>query len=57
MGKDSRKRKDPEELGDAPPPKNHAEDDDDESDEVRRLPCARAMDMPADLIADALRKL
>ncbi|KAK0664748.1 Protein bcp1 [Lasiodiplodia hormozganensis] len=33
MGKDSRKRKDPEELGDAPPPKNHAEDDDDESDE------------------------
>ncbi|KAF4302894.1 putative protein bcp1 protein [Botryosphaeria dothidea] len=33
MGKGSKKRKDPEELGDAPPAKDHAEDEDDESDE------------------------
>lgn len=36
MGKGSKKRKDPEELGDAPPAKDHAEDEDDESDEVRQ---------------------
>ncbi|GME27186.1 putative protein bcp1 protein [Neofusicoccum parvum] len=33
MGKGSRKRKDPEELGDAPPAKDPQQDDDDESDE------------------------
>lgn len=53
MVKGSKKRKDPEELGDAPPAQDPHADDDDESDEVRhpRHNHARGRD------ADAKRRI